>query len=239
MASLGHICLERDFFVVVNSFDLNGSVYVDACLFEFPLLLQLGKSACFFELFLTHFARCFLTLRVCEAGSALLEHLFLILVHVDRVRTRRLGLRVRINLTSQTVSGVIWIVGISALSDVKKLLVLFNALLRCAANKLGDCAPHCGENLRQVQQHFLFLARPLCFLDGWVEPLIPASLALLGTLAHEKGRNSAPLVQTVLHHGRLKDLVLGIFPNSALNHVPHRSVCFLLQIIYYIFSAKR
>ena len=58
-------------------------------------------------------------------------------------------------------------------------------------------------------------------LDGWVEPLVPASLALLGGLADEQRRDARPLVLAVLHDGRLEDLVLRVLPHAALDHDPH------------------
>ena len=58
-------------------------------------------------------------------------------------------------------------------------------------------------------------------LDGWVEPLVPASLALLGGLADEQRRDARPLVLAVLHDGRLEDLVLRVLPHAALYHDPH------------------
>ena len=58
-------------------------------------------------------------------------------------------------------------------------------------------------------------------LDGWVEPLVPASLALLGGLADEQRRDARPLVLAVLHDGDLEDLVLRVLPHAALYHDPH------------------
>ena len=62
---------------------------------------------------------------------------------------------------------------------------------------------------------------PLYLLDGGVEPLVPACLALLGGLADEQRRDARPLVLAVLHDGDLEDLVLRVLPHAALDHDPH------------------
>ncbi len=41
-------------------------------------------------------------------------------------------------------------------------------------------------------------------------PPSPAGFALLGGLAHQQRRNAGPLVQAILHHRSLKDLILSV-----------------------------
>ena len=72
-----------------------------------------------------------------------------------------------------------------------------------------------------MEQLLILFPCPLSLLDGGVEPLVPAGLALLGGLADEQRGDARPLVLTVLHHGRLEDLILGVLPHPALNHDPH------------------
>lgn len=72
-----------------------------------------------------------------------------------------------------------------------------------------------------MEQLLILFPCPLSLLDGGVEPLVPAGLALLGGLADEQRGDARPLVLAVLHHGRLEDLVLGVLPHPALDHDPH------------------
>ncbi len=94
-----------------------------------------------------------------------MQHLLFILVHVDWVRTGGFGLWVGVNLACQSVASIVRVIGVSALSYVEQLLVLFNALLRGPSNELGDSAPHGGEDFTQMEQHFLFVSGPFSLLD--------------------------------------------------------------------------
>ena len=67
-----------------------------------------------------------------------------------------------------------------------------------------------------MQQLFFLLSSPLSLLDGWIEPLVPPRLAIFGRLPDQKGTYPAPLVESVLHHGCLEDLILCILPVAAL-----------------------
>ena len=85
-----------------------------------------------------------------------------------------------------------------------------------------------GHELGQVEQLLVLVARPLALglLDGGVQPLEPARLALLGRLAVQQRADSRPLVFAVLHDGFLEDLVLDVAPDAALDHaVRHLGGC--------------
>ena len=115
MTTLRYYGHEGHLFVVVHTLNLDRPIDVDASLFELSLFLQLCQAPRLFQLLLSHFSRRFLTLGVGQARPALLQHLLLIFVHVDRVGPRRLRLRVGINFASQPVSGVVRIVRIPTL----------------------------------------------------------------------------------------------------------------------------
>jgi len=68
----------------------------------------------------------------------------------------------------------------------QQLLVALQALHGGAADDGRDGAPLRRQQLGQVQQLLVLLARPLGLLDCRVQPLVPARLALLGRLAHEQ-----------------------------------------------------
>ena len=119
MTTYRHISHEGDLLIVVDTFDLNGPVYVDASLFQLSLLLKLGKSASLFKFFLTHFPRSFLTLGISKASATLLKHLLLVLVHINGVWPRRLSFRVWVNLTRKTVASITRVIRITPLCDVK------------------------------------------------------------------------------------------------------------------------
>ena len=133
--------------IVIDTLDFDRSVYIDASLLELTLLLQLSQSACLFKLFLTDLTRRLLTLSISKASTTLLKHLFLVFIHVDWIRSRRLSFRIRVDLAGKAVSCIVRVIGITPLCDIEELFVLLNALLGGAANELGDRAPHRWENL--------------------------------------------------------------------------------------------
>ena len=87
MPALRHLGHKRHLFVVIDALDLDWPVDVYASLLELSLLLQLGKPTGLFEFLLAYLSSGFLTFSVCKAGSTLLKHLFLVFVHVNRVRS--------------------------------------------------------------------------------------------------------------------------------------------------------
>lgn len=99
-------------------------------------------------------------------------------------------------------------VGGEGSGGAQEALVALEALLRGAAHHGRNGAPLRGHDLGQVQQLLILLTRPLGLFDAGVEPLVPARLALLGGLAGEEGGDAGPLVEAILHHRGLEDLVL-------------------------------
>ena len=93
---------------------------------------------------------------------------------------------------------------------VQQLLVAFQALCGRATHNRGDRAPLCRHELSHVQELLIFFARPLDFLDRRIQPFVPPRFALLGRLAHEQRRDTRPLIHTILGHGSLEDLILGL-----------------------------
>ena len=77
------------------------------------------------------------------------------------------------------------------------------------------------HNFCQMQQLFVFVSGPFCFLDAWIKPFIPPCFALLSRLARKQTGNTRPLIFSILHHCSFKNLILRILPNAALNHDPH------------------
>jgi len=116
--AFGHKSLERNLCVVVNTTDLDWTINVDTSLLKFTLFLELSQSARLFELLLTSFALCFLTLGIGESGSALLKHLPLVLIHVNWVGSARLRLGIRIDLSGSQSARVIWVCNITTHSPV-------------------------------------------------------------------------------------------------------------------------
>ena len=173
------------------------------------------------------------TTKTARFGGTVPTRLLLVLVHVDRVGARRLGLGVRVDLAgpqaarvAHRVRDVVARLARAALAQprlrlVEQPLVLLHALRGRAADDRRDRAPLARVELREVEQLLLLLARPLGLADRRVEPLVPARLALLRRLAVEQRRDACPLVLAVLHHRRLQHLVLRVLPDAALDHDAH------------------
>lgn len=107
VAALRDIGFERDFFVVIDAFNLGLSEDIDSRCFQFTTLLQLSQASSFFEFLLTGLALRFFATGVCKSRSAFLKHLFLVLIHIDWIWSRWLRFRVRIDLASTQFSRVV------------------------------------------------------------------------------------------------------------------------------------
>ena len=75
-------------------------------------------------------------------------------------------------------------------------------------------------------------------LDGRIEPLVPASFALLSGFANEKGRDSSPLVLPIFHNSSLQDLIFCVLPNTTLYHNPHLGTFFVSPSILQTFDYR-
>jgi hypothetical protein len=137
-----HCVQEWHLRVVVRTPKLDWFVDIDPRHLELALLLELGQAPRLLQLLLSGLSLGFLTLGVGKACSTLLEHLLLILVHVDRVWAAWLGLRVGIDFTRSQVSRVVDIVvKVLALGLVKKFLILLDALISGPAAYDGCYCP--------------------------------------------------------------------------------------------------
>lgn len=95
-------------------------------------------------------------------------------------------------------------------SDSQELLIALQTLCWCPAHDGCNSTPLGGHQLGKMQKFLIFLPCPLCFLDGWVEPLVPAGLALFCRLSHKQGGDTCPLIEAILHHSGLEDFILQV-----------------------------
>lgn len=125
---------------------------------------------------------------VCQACTGLRQHLLFILLHVDRIRTSWLGLRVWVNLSRAQATWVVgWIVTILlADSHVQQLLIPVEALRGRAADNGCDRSPLAGHQLCQVKELLILLTGPFCFPDTGVQPLIPVCEVVSEVMGWEK-----------------------------------------------------
>ena len=72
------------------------------------------------------------------------------------------------------------------MGDSQELFIAFQALSWRPTHDGCNGSPLSGHQLGQMQQLLIFLSCPLSLFDGWVEPLVPARLALLGGLPHQQ-----------------------------------------------------
>ena len=56
---------------------------------------------------------------------------------------------------------------------LQKKFIVFQTLGSCSANDWSDGPPLSWHQLGQVQEFFLFFSGPFCFLNAWIQPLIP------------------------------------------------------------------
>lgn len=56
---------------------------------------------------------------------------------------------------------------------LQKKFIVFQTLGGCSANDWSDGPPLSRHQLGQVQEFFLFFSGPFCFLNAWIQPLIP------------------------------------------------------------------
>ena len=192
---------------------------------ELPTLLQRREPPRLLELLLTCLALGLFATCVGKARPSLREHLLLILVHVDRIGARGLALGVRVDLARPEPPRVVRrrraALLVLASRLVEQTLIVLETLRSGAADDRRDRAPLSRHQLGEVEQLFLLLARPLRFLDRWIEPFMPARLALLCRFAHEQRRDARPLILAVLHDGCLEDLILRVLPHTALDQDTH------------------
>lgn len=92
--------LERDLFGVIDTTNTNITLHLNTSRFELSCFLELSKSSCLFDLLLAKLTLGLLTFGVSEPGTTLLKHLFLIFVHINRVRLASFRLRIRVDLAS-------------------------------------------------------------------------------------------------------------------------------------------
>ena len=90
-----------------------------------------------------------------------------------------------------------------------------------AAHNWGYSPPLGGHQFCKVEQLFIFLSGPLGLLYRWIKPFIPTGLALFRWLANEEGRDPGPLILPILHHCRLQNFILRVFPHATLDQDPH------------------
>lgn len=148
---------------------------------ELASFLQRRQAPCLFQLHLPRLALCLLPTCVGKPRTRLGEHLFFILVHVDRIGPRRFTLRVRVDFTwskaPRVVAGGVLGLALSATGRlIKQSFVVFQALRGGAPNDGCYRAPLRWHELCEVKQLLLLLWAPLGLLDRGVQPLQPACL---------------------------------------------------------------
>jgi hypothetical protein len=104
-----------------------------------------------------------------------------------------------------------------------------------------DGAPLAGHQLCQMQQFFVLLSVPLCFLNARIKPFIPTCLALhkglqskkcstfpnpastylFGSFTWKQRSHTRPVVLSVFHDSRLQDFILCVLPHTSLDYDPH------------------
>lgn len=186
-----------------------------------PDLLQECQPLRLLQALFTGLSLGLFTLRVCQAGARLRQHLLLVLVHIDGIRPRGLDVRVRVDFSRPQTASVRGLRGIAiasrGLRSVQQLLVVLKALRSRPPDDRRNGPPLRWHELGKVEQFLLLLARPLRLLDAGVEPLIPTCLALFGRLPVQQRCNTGPLVGAILHHRRLENLILRVAPRAALD----------------------
>lgn len=63
--------------------------------------------------------------------------------------------------------------------------------------------------------------KPAHLFNAWIKPLVPTCFTLLGRLPNQERRYPCPLVLAIFHNRSLEDFILGVLPNTALDHNPH------------------
>lgn len=91
---------------------------------------------------------------------------------------------------------------------LQQILVTLQALSCSASNYWRYGAPLRRHQLGQMQQLFIFLARPFRLLNTRIQPLVPARFALFGRFSMQQRGNTTPLIFAIFHYGRLENLIL-------------------------------
>mmetsp|Transcript_3802 Transcript_3802/g.9402 ORF Transcript_3802/g.9402 Transcript_3802/m.9402 type:complete len:246 (-) Transcript_3802:78-815(-) len=224
------LVFERNFCIVINKVSsLLSADNFHSSSAQFTSFLQGRQAASLLELFFSGFSLCLLTPCVCKPRSSFGEHFLLILIHIHRVWTSWLVLRVRVDFSWTELAGIICLVGGLTFTShglVQELLIPFKALRRRATDNGRNRSPLSRHDLGQVQKFLVFFPRPFRLLDTGIKPLVPTSFALLRRLPGQQTGNTRPLVLTILHHSCLQNLIFGVFPNTSFNHNPHLGLVF-------------
>lgn len=175
VSSLRNKGFERNLLVVINALDLDLFENIDPSLLQLPSLLELSKPSSFFEFLLPGLPFGLLSPSVRESCTALLQHLLLVLIHINWIRPRWLSLGVRVDFSCTQLARVVRVLFSSSLGSVKKSLILIDTLSWCSPNQRSNRAPLRWKDLSQMQKLLFLLSRPLCLLNRWIKPFVPNS----------------------------------------------------------------
>ena len=123
---------------------------LNACCFEFPLLLEESQPASLLDHLSPGLPFGLLTLCVCETHPGLSEHFFFVFVHIDGIGPCRFGFRVGVDFTRSQATRIVGIVAVFALRLVKETFVLLDALHGRSTNDGRDGPPLRRENLGEM-----------------------------------------------------------------------------------------